>query len=493
MTESAETVVVGSGISGLLVAGELIAAGEEVTVIERGTMRLDADRLPLSRREEEIRSTEHNTEPAPSQGGHPWQYAYAFGGSSLLWAGVAPRLLPSDFEMRSRFGIWRDWPMSYNDLLPFYQEAERLLEVSSGEHELFPGSDTYPVAASRASAVDRVLAPLLTPFGPLATARPQGRSGDYPPPLGKRTDNLESAFTMLAIARNLATSPSFSVRDRTVATSLRTQGRRVRAVECTNADGSRIEIKANKVIVAANGIENAALLLRSGFSEPALGRWLGDHIHIVVNLEVDRPLESWDASIRDSGISYAWADGPWRDERASAVVIPFNPGLLLRDDIIESLVREAQGAGLRRRMAEKFRRTLVVYVSLEDAPREDRFVELSSMRDRLGIPYSRVSYPPDSDYAKRGLQKVLRGLEERLGPLGARVTGQRLGGRGGHMLGTCFTGPGGVVDENLRHHRIENLYIAGGSAFPTHSALHPTATIAALAVRLGRHLASRHG
>ncbi len=51
-------------------------------------------------------------------------------------------------------------------------------------------------------------------------------------------------------------------------------------------------------------------------------------------------------------------------------------------------------------------------------------------------------------------------------------------------------GPEGVVDENLRHHRIGNLYVAGGSAFPTYSALHPTVTIAALAVRLGRHLAS---
>jgi choline dehydrogenase-like flavoprotein len=58
------------------------------------------------------------------------------------------------------------------------------------------------------------------------------------------------------------------------------------------------------------------------------------------------------------------------------------------------------------------------------------------------------------------------------------------------MLGTCFMGPDGVVDENLRHHRLRNLYMAGGSSFPTHSALHPTTTIAALAVRLGRHLAS---
>ena len=88
----------------------------------------------------------------------------------------------------------------------------------------------------------------------------------------------------------------------------------------------------------------------------------------------------------------------------------------------------------------------------------------------------------------RGVQEVRRGLEERLAHLGAKIVGDRIGGHGGHLLGTCFMGPEGVVDENLRHHRLENLYLTGGSAFPTYSALHPTTTIAALAVRLGRHL-----
>jgi choline dehydrogenase-like flavoprotein len=487
MTETADTVVIGSGISGLLVAKELIEAGNEVTVVERGPMRLDADRLPRSLREEKIASTVHNTDPGARRAGHPWQYGYVFGGSSLLWSGVVPRLLPSDFEMRSRFGLWRDWPISYDDLLPFYRDAERMLEIAGGEHELFPGSDAYPVPPPEPSSADRLLGPLLEPFGPLAIARPKGQ---YPPPLEGEGENLEASFTMLGIARELAVSPGLSVRDSTVAGRLRTEADRVTAVECIDADGTLSEIRANRVVAATHGIENAALLLRSGLSEPAVGRWLGDHPHVVVNLELDRPVEKWQASTRDSGISYAWADGPWRSERASAVVIPFNPGLLLRDGIVDALAGGRHGPELRRRLSEKFKRTLVVYVSVEDAPREDRFVELSSTRDSLGLPRSRVSYPPDSAYAGRGLQQVLDGLEERLRPLGARIAGHRPGGRGGHMLGTCFMGPEGVVDENLRHHRFDNLYIAGGSAFPTHSALHPTATIAALAVRLGRHLAT---
>jgi choline dehydrogenase-like flavoprotein len=488
MSESVETIVIGSGFSGLLIARELVAAGHEVTVIERGAVRLDADAEPPERREERTAATDHNIEPVPGAA-HPWKYGYAFGGSSLLWNGVAPRLLPSDFEMRSRYGIWRDWPLGYDDLIPFYQEAERALDVSGGPHELFPGSDAYPTPPPPPSSTDRMLGPLLEPFGPLAIARPLG-DVPYPPPIETEGAGLEPAASMLEIGRALARADGFSVRQQTVAARLRTSAGRVTEIECVAADGSRSSIRPQRVVVSAHGIENAALLLRSGLGEPPVGRWLGDHTHVVLDIELSEPMEGWSAGSRDTGISYAWADGDWRVERGSAVVVPFNPGLLLRDAVVEELADGARGRGMRAEMSERFARTAVVYVSVEDAPREERYLELSSHTDRLGLPRTRVIYPPDSDYAIRGLTEVCRGLEERLAPLGARIVKQRLGGRGGHMLGTCFMGPDGVVDENLRHHRFRNLYLAGGSSFPTHSALHPTTTIAALAVRLGRHLAS---
>jgi glucose dehydrogenase len=484
MTESAETVVVGSGITGLLVARELVASGRQVTVVERGAVRFDVDRKPMAMREERTAATEHNIEQPPA-GHHPWKFGYAFGGSSLLWAGVAPRLLPSDFEMRSRYGIWRDWPIGYDDLLPYYQEAERALNVSGGAHELFPGSDAYPLPPPPPSSVDRLLGPLLEPFGPLPIARPLGRP--YPPPIGAGSE-VEPASNVLTVGRELARSDGFRVLEQTVAARLRTAAGRVTEVECVAADGSYTRIRPERVVAATHGLENAALLLRSDLTDAAVGCELGDHTHVVLEVELAKPMGTWSASSRDTGISYAWAEGDWRVERGSAVVIPFNPGLLLRDRLVEALADGSRGSVLRAAMADRFARTAVVYVSVEDAPRSDRRVELSSRKDRLGLPLTRVSYPPDSDYALRGLAAVCRGLEERLAPLGARIVGRRLGGRGGHMLGTCFMGSDGVVDENLRHHRLENLYVAGGSAFPTQSALHPTTTIAALAIRLGRHL-----
>jgi choline dehydrogenase-like flavoprotein len=46
----------------------------------------------------------------------------------------------------------------------------------------------------------------------------------------------------------------------------------------------------------------------------------------------------------------------------------------------------------------------------------------------------------------------------------------------------------GVVDKNCRIHGIDNLYVAGGSVFPTAGPTNPTYTIVALAIRLSDHL-----
>jgi len=80
-----------------------------------------------------------------------------------------------------------------------------------------------------------------------------------------------------------------------------------------------------------------------------------------------------------------------------------------------------------------------------------------------------------------------------LAPLQPTHVEEPRGPAGSHLLGTCrmaTDGTGGVVDRDLRHLDVENLWVAGGSAFPTYGSLHPTLTIAALAVRLGDHLAA---
>ena len=58
------------------------------------------------------------------------------GGSTWVWRGNTPRFIPSDFRLRTKYGVGRDWPLDYDELEPWYSEAERELGVSGNHDEL---------------------------------------------------------------------------------------------------------------------------------------------------------------------------------------------------------------------------------------------------------------------------------------------------------------------------------------------------------------------
>jgi choline dehydrogenase-like flavoprotein len=118
-------------------------------------------------------------------------------------------------------------------------------------------------------------------------------------------------------------------------------------------------------------------------------------------------------------------------------------------------------------------------------------VTLSSKKDSFGIPLNAVRINGPGRYETRSLDFLEHDIPRRMRALGAHDVKFVLEDLGVHLLGTTRMGEGskGVVDRDLRHHGIDNLYVAGGSVFPTYGATHPTMTIAALAVRLGREIA----
>ena len=63
----------------------------------------------------------------------------AVGGSTILFAGAWPRVLPSDFRVRSLDGVADDWPIDYFELLPYFYRTDRDFGVSG-----LPGDPAYP-------------------------------------------------------------------------------------------------------------------------------------------------------------------------------------------------------------------------------------------------------------------------------------------------------------------------------------------------------------
>jgi choline dehydrogenase-like flavoprotein len=267
----------------------------------------------------------------------------------------------------------------------------------------------------------------------------------------------------------------------------------VTEVEALDERGDPVSIRGRTIILAANGIENPAILLRSGLDEPDVGRYLFDPAHHLLEFELDRSVGAGRGATLATGISYAYADGDFRSDRGSLLVYPANVGASIAGGLIADLSAGHSGTELRSRVVGRFERTMVLDTIGEDLPQRDRFVELSPRKDSFGLPLNRINYPPDSPYLERSLEFATGDLQRRLSRLGSgepRVL-DASGAQGAHSLGTCYMGErGGVVNRELRHHRIRNLYVAGGSAFPAYSAHHPSLTISALAIRLGRHLAA---
>jgi glucose dehydrogenase len=485
-----DVAIVGAGVAGVLVAAELSGSTRDVTLIERGAFKSHADQVRDGQHTVPIATAESNHEAHPTTPGDQWGYEYGVGGAGLHWGGVSPRLLPSDFELRSRYGVGRDWPFSYAELEPYYALAERALSVSGSENALFGPAYRPPLPPHPFSPTDLMLRPYLRPYHSLPQARPTRSVGGRPACCGSGSCSLcpvDARYSPLHTLEALRGRPGLKLRDRTVVARIRRGGGDWR-LECIGPQGSRTRLTARTVVLAANGFENPAILLRSRLGGADVGRWLNDHLHEQFRIEVERPTGAGRGSTIATGISYAWADGPFRSKRGSVLVYPDNRGPYMGDDLVRAIAGGKRGRGLQNDVTARFKRSIVLDVIGEDLPQEERSVELSSTRDALGLPLNRVRYPPDSEYLERSRRVVLDDLLERLRPLGARVVhATRFGG--GHMLGTCRMGRhDGVVDEHGRLHGAAGLYVVGGSSFPSYSAAHPTLTIAALAIRLGRHL-----
>ena len=500
-TIEADVAIVGSGVSGLLAAWAPLQAGRRVTMLERGAMKTHAEQLADRSWAADVPGAKPNNETAPGTPPYPWSYVYGVGGSSLHWAGVATRFSAADFRMRSAYGVMTDWPLSLADLLPYYRRAEQALGVAgapsdgpaNGGGPAMPGTRALP--PHPLSPLDKAIAPHLTPYVPLPQARPSRPLAGRPACCGSATCELcpvNARFSALNGLTPVLDHPGLDLREQTVAARLRidSSGRRIEAIEAIGAGGERLLVRADRYVLAASGFENPGILLRSGLERRALGRYLFDHEHTTMMVNVRRKLEPGYGASLTTGHSEAFREGSFRSRRSAAVLKPYNPGAPLSPLLGAALEARVDGKRARAEAIAAWRHLLPLDVFTEDVPRAERRVTLAPNRDSFGLPLNQVAYPTPSRYELDGLDAVVEQVRQRLAPLGVRSIEVKPGPRGGHLLGTCRMGSGdeAVVDSDLRHLDLENLFVAGGAVFPTYSPTYPTLTIAALALRLGELL-----
>lgn len=425
-----------------------------VLVVEKGAFLSHAaqsDIQPLSA--DPIRQDNASGEPKE------WVAHTLFGGNSNCWSGQAPRFHPHDFDLKSRYGIGVDWPISYATLEPFYQRAEDLMEVAGGGSDhILPRTQPFPFAHHTLSLSDIALAA----HDPNWVAAPCARSmgGALAPCCGNGVCAhcpVDAKFTIVNAESDFARAGVFLLTGAEARTLVVEAGQATRLT--VRVDGVEHEISADLFGLGTNAIYNAAILLRSGFGAPDLGCHLHEQVSRRVFLDV--PIRNGFGGTRITGHGYPFYDGPHRSTHAAILIenvnAPFTP-------------RYEPG---------KWTERLHFKLIAEDLPQRDNRVVL----DPDGEP--RVLWTGYSDYATSAIDRAIDAMPTVLPFEIEDMEVHGLGRSQAHIQGTTRIGAtvnDGVLDERLRTHEAPNVVVLGAGAFPTCSPANPTLTLAALSL-----------
>lgn len=527
----ADVVIVGSGVAGTLLAARLAGAGVRVAILEAGP-RIDRGRAlgryfqaPFKTPESPYEATPEVDFPLSIDPGHWYRqsgpdrfkstYLKAVGGTTWHWLGTCLRLLPSDFRMRSTYGRGVDWPLSYDDLEPFYLRAERELGVAgeSGEDLGSPRSGAFALPPIPLSHLDKVFAQALSDTGYRVSATPQARNstvwGGRPAccasascipicPVQAKYDatvHLARAERRGAVLHPSTTATVVSV----------DSGRRIQGVHFRRPDLSGGTALARHYVVAAHGIETPRLLLHSrsdriprGVANESgqVGRNLMDHPIQLSRAISGEPVWPYRGPLSTAGIENL-RDGPVRSRRSGFRIQIGNSGwswstgapFTLAGDLANAGLR---GDALREAVAHQAARHVELAALTEQLPDPaNRLLLDPREKDHYGVPLPRIRYEVDA-YARAGLTAA-RNVHNRIfGSLGCTGIQHHDEFQGaGHIIGTCRMGDDpaiSVVDSNLQSHDHHNLHLLGSATFPTSGTANPTLTIAALSLRLADRL-----
>jgi choline dehydrogenase-like flavoprotein len=411
-----------------------------------------------------------------------WLYAPAFGGTSNMWYGNTPRFLPEDFELFSRFGVGVDWPIGYDELEPYYCDAEQLMDISGpSERSPVPRSRPYPQPPHVLSNPERVLLERHDDYYVCPTARARERVGERAACCASFVCNfcpVDAKFTVANSLAHIYADPRVELRLGAVVQSIDVTGSRATAVVWLQEDpdllaspeavaGRREQVATAEVIaLGANALFNPHILLRAGLDDGVVGRYLNEQVGVDALVSL-AGIDAFNGSTSCTGHHYRMARGPHRRERAAMLLETFTRTHL-------------------RIEARKWRQSLRITGIFEDLPAAQNRVEVDP-RDPTQ-PVTR--YGRHSAYTQRAIERFAADLEPMLAGLpveGIEIEPPRESE--GHILGTARMGgdPGSsVVDADQVHHRVRNLYVLGGSSFCTSSTANPSLTIAALSLRSAR-------
>lgn len=488
----ADVIIVGSGMGGATLAAALAPSGRRILILERGERLADSpearDPAAIFRRGH-FRPKElwHDAEGRPF---NPGNYAFV-GGNTKFYGAVLLRYRAEDFRpLRHMEGATPGWPIAYDDLEPFYSAAEQLYRVRGsvdGDPTEPPHSAGYPfppvpdepdIAALRRAFQAQGLHPSALPLGvdlERWLTRAPTTWDAFPDSTGAKSD-AESCGLAEALKH-----PNVTLATGTQVRRLVAEGRRVTGVAATGPGGERV-LRAPTVCLAAGAVMSAALLLASASD---------DHPTGLANRS-----DQVGRNFMNHNLTAMIAFNPLRRNRSVyEKTIQFNDWYLTGGPKGEPL-GNIQMLGRVTGPILAGESGLPLWLSSFLA---DRSIHIMAMSEDLPDPQSRVMWRNGGvvlDWRRTNVAAHDL-LVKKLGQAMRRAGWPIVLSKGfpkskpSHQCGTARMGADpatSVVDRDLKAHDLDNLYIADASVLPTSAAVNPSLTVAALALRLGRHL-----
>jgi glucose dehydrogenase len=513
----AEVCIVGAGAAGGIMSLELARRGVNVVVLESGP------RHDFGRRGEYVRrylrrdnpwrtplaELDRHTTTSTSRYVLDGQRVRGVGGSTLHWEGYAFRFHGDDFRLRSRHGIADDWPITYQELEPYYLRAEHALGVAGADDDPWasPRSAPFPLPAFPFSYSDGLFARAGGSVGITLHSLPQARNSVayggrsqcracgtcYVCPTGAKAS---TDLTHVPAAE--ATGNARVLTDSTVLRLELDGTGQVGAAVYAGPDKVERRVTARVFVVAAGAVENARLLLLSATREfpdglanqsGLVGKFFMLHPSVTLTGRATERVYPYRIGF-STAMSRQFAVE--RDRRThGAFFLEFlNSSGPLPDQV--AFGSGQWGAALRQHVREEFGRWLGIRIYCEQLPDLANSVSLDpQVRDYFGsrVPHIRWNF---GRYDRETLDDARTEVRRVFAALGATNISDSGMTFAAHHIGTHRMGADprtSVLDANLRAHDVPNLYLVGSGCFVTASASPPTLTIAALAIRAAEHIA----
>ena len=521
MAQHYDVIVVGSGAGGATLAQRLAPTGKSILILERGEhLPREADNWDPKAVfiENKYRTREvwydHRNKPF-----HPNTH-YWVGGNTSFYGAALMRLREGDFhETQHKGGVSPAWPIDYQDLKPFYDEAEVLWKVH-GERGLDPaeppGSPPYAYPAVRDDpGVAQLRTHLQTqgwnPFPlPLGVEWEEGRPLTTPCIKCKTCGGYPCLLKAKCDARTLAVEPILALPNVTLLTGRKAvklvtdpEGKTVTSVVTESAQGEETWT-GDIVVVAAGAVNTAALLLAPATAAHPTGLANGsdqvgrNYVFHTLTAMVSLTLDAMDFQFPKT---LAVNDFYWNDPRGG-FDYPMGHIQLLEYMSAQTLEGQVQQY-LPPALAPGFlfnavaKRLLSFLVISEDLPDPNNRVRLGD-GGRICVDYQHNNLEGHERLVKT-LQQALDGFVSHTHPIAQHhlefSSLLPLYGTA-HQAGTVRFGKdpaSSVLDPWCKAHQLDNLYVTDTSFFVTSAAVNPTLTTVANAMRVGDHLKERLG